>query len=76
LLRLASWPVVEGGILPSGRNIQISDGFQIIGGFLFCVQFFPLGWKPRLYVSQDGRRHALFSLVPTANHLKECNSIA
>ena len=54
--RQASLPSAEGGILPPGKH-------RLQGGTLKIYQgssdgdAAPPGWKPRLYVSQDGRRY-------------------
>ena len=47
-------PAVEGGILPPGRTFT-SQRSSLFPPDNALPKFFPPGWKPRLYVSQDGR---------------------
>jgi hypothetical protein len=50
--RQASLPAVEGGILPPGKTWP-GEKLNRPNDFL-CGDTVPPGWKPRLYVSQDG----------------------
>jgi hypothetical protein len=55
--RRASRPAVEGGILPPGQIRPPCVRAYIYRPFR-PVTPIPPGWKPRLHVSQDGRRRA------------------
>ncbi len=49
-------PAEEGGILPRGKNVHLSKRSHFITTFRVSDAV-PPGWKPRLHVSQDGRRY-------------------
>jgi hypothetical protein len=54
--RRASLPAVEGGILPPGKRVRTQGRLWIDNAQPFSKSF-PPGWKPRLYVGQDGQRY-------------------